>query len=236
MSSYDDSPESSDNEANSATAPTNIPSQHTPNIAMLPPAHLLSMLPYYPHYGYLPTTGSPVQQAPFPVSTPSAPPKKRRRKYNNIHEPITPIPVFTGMSGEPNTTINTEWVKVEEVLGKIQAVGWTIGDFLFHLCKVKDDDGNRVKGRSRTHAAMLSSFLGGKCSYTVSDIIEAWVQSSMGVPKKDSPKRDSMFSIDKHFREIKSARPGITSLAAQLVKEQELDCLFIVGVGVERTM
>ncbi|SJL16389.1 uncharacterized protein ARMOST_19913 [Armillaria ostoyae] len=127
--------------------------------------------------------------------------------------------MFTGISGEPNTTINTEWMKVEEVLGKIQAVGWTIRDFLFHLSKVKDDHGNGVKGRSQTHAAMLSSFLGEKCSYTVSDIIEAWVQSPMGVLKKDNPERDNMFSVNKHFWEIKSARPGITSLAAQLVKE-----------------
>ncbi len=46
MISCDDPPESSDDGTNSAMAPTNIPSQRTPNIAILPLGHLLSMLPY----------------------------------------------------------------------------------------------------------------------------------------------------------------------------------------------
>lgn len=67
---------------------------------------------------------------------------------------------------------------------------------------------------------MASKFLGGFCQHSPAEIVELWVKNPWGIPKKGWWERDFLFSTEKDFHEIKSAGPGITSFAVQIVQEQ----------------
>ena len=67
---------------------------------------------------------------------------------------------------------------------------------------------------------MASKFLGGFCKHASVDIVEIWVKSPWGIPKKGRWEWNGMFSMDHDFRLLKPARPGITSFAIQIVQEQ----------------
>ena len=74
--------------------------------------------------------------------------------------------------------------------------------------------------RSEAHMQMASKFLGGFCKHAPADIVEIWVKSPWGIPKKGRWERNAMFSMDHDFRLLKPVHPGITSFAVQIVKEQ----------------
>ncbi|PBK65635.1 hypothetical protein ARMSODRAFT_1022084 [Armillaria solidipes] len=164
---------------------TPLSAQHRTQLGTPPPGLMLPMLPYYPHYGHFPPTAAS-NPADILSHTPATPASKPQRKYQaSARKKAPPISLLTGMAGETVESLNNDQVKLETVLRNIQAIGWTIGDFLYHFSKGWDA------------SAMLSSFLSGRCSYTPSHIIEAWVKSPMGIPKKGHPKRNDMFSLVK---------------------------------------
>jgi hypothetical protein len=102
----------------------------------------------------------------------------------------------------------------------LQDFNWTIGDFLYHAFRVRDEKGDIIKSRSEAHAKMASRFLTGLCRHTPAHIVEIWVKSPWGIPKKGHQERDAMFSTEHDFRTLKAARPGLTSFAVQIVREQ----------------
>jgi hypothetical protein len=59
---------------------------------------------------------------------------------------------------------------------------------------------------------MESKVLGGFCRYSPAEVVELWVKSPWETPKKGRWERDTMFSMEKDFRKVKPAQPGITSL------------------------
>jgi len=56
---------------------------------------------------------------------------------------------------------------------------WTLGEFLYHVFKLKNEDGTKFH-RSSTHAATVSQFLQGQTTYSPSDILDAWFRNSDG--------------------------------------------------------
>lgn len=118
----------------------------------------------------------------------------------------------------------TDDEKLDEVLKYIQDnLNWSLGQFLYFLFRVEDDDGEEVHRRHR-HAAAVSKFLRGQSTYTAAKILNAWLRTPDGIPKT-SEEHAQMYQVGIPYLNIRLVRPAITSFAAQavlsrLVKEQ----------------
>ncbi|KAF4583644.1 hypothetical protein AB1N83_012102 [Pleurotus pulmonarius] len=127
--------------------------------------------------------------------------------------------------GPPRTTAVKQWhEKLAEILDMLKALNWTIGDLLYHLFRSHSRKGDEIK-RSRSHAQMVSKFLGGKGRYYPTLILAEWLRSADGLPGLADTERGQMYSVSIDYRNIRAARPGLTSFAAQLVGgklEQEI--------------
>jgi hypothetical protein len=75
-------------------------------------------------------------------------------------------------------------MKLDEVLHLLQGLSWTMGDLLYFAFRVKDEKGNKIKNQSESHAKMASKFLGGFCRHSPAEVVELWVKSPWGIPKK----------------------------------------------------
>ena len=64
--------------------------------------------------------------------------------------------------------------KLQVVFAAISSTNWTIGEFLYHAFKTKDEDGDTVH-RGGNHAAAISQFLKGQTLYGPAKILDAWL-------------------------------------------------------------
>lgn len=187
----------------------------------------------YPHTPtYIPNTDHlPFQYYAFtgygiPVGTPLATPRNPFQHIAGSHRDNPRIfpEIPTASTDIPSTTSRRKYRKdqdkLEAIFKLLQDFNWTIGDFLYLAFRVKDEKGAVVKNRSEAHAKMASRFLAGLCKHTPAHIVEIWVKSPWGIPKKGRLERNAMFSTDRDFRMLKAARPGLTSFAVQIVREQ----------------
>jgi len=96
---------------------------------------------------------------------------------------------------------------------------WTLGEFLHHLFKLKNDDGTDIH-RSPKHAAMTSQFLQGRTIYGPSDILDAWFRHPDGRISKESDASKLMYSTDTPFHKIGPVRAALSTFAVQLVRDR----------------
>ena len=71
--------------------------------------------------------------------------------------------------------------KLEDVFEAIEDANWVLGEFLYRVFQLKDDDGGKRHG-SKRHAKLASSFLQGMTQYTAAMImiIDAWFRDPDG--------------------------------------------------------
>ncbi|THG97255.1 hypothetical protein EW026_g4706 [Hermanssonia centrifuga] len=171
----------------------------------------------------------------YPTGTPRAPstPNNNTCPTTPIYPyyyatPSTPQAPTDTTSGEPDTVSSrkrkpkrTEEDKLEYMLGALNQLSWTLGDFLYMIFRVADNQGQKVT-RSRRHAAMVSRFLGGTSRHTAGEILKAWLRDPCGKPNQDADEYSAMFTSTVAYYELKHARVAITAAATQLV-EKELE-------------
>ncbi len=139
-------PNNENNENNMYPMSTPLSAQHITQLGTPPPSLMLPMLPYYPHYSHFPPTAAS-NPADIFSHTPATPASKPRRKYQaSARKKAPPISLLTGMAGETVESLDNDQVKLENVLRNIQAVGWTIGDFLYHFSKAGMQAATERKG------------------------------------------------------------------------------------------
>ncbi|KAG9220371.1 hypothetical protein CCMSSC00406_0006636 [Pleurotus cornucopiae] len=177
-----------------------------------------------PFYAY----STPVHHHPFPTQYPPPP-------WATPMLSDTVQPRYNSFPPQTTHTVNTEerktyrdqgaqaessarhWDdKLSVILDAMKSVNWKLGDLLYYLFRVKTETGAEVK-RSRSHAQVVSKFLGGKARYYPSIILAEWLKSADGLPKLGDIERDLMYSMEVDYQQIRAARPGLTSFAAQLV-------------------
>src|ERR1700683_5611433 len=79
---------------------------------------------------------------------------------------------------------------------------WTLGEFLYHVFKLKNEDGTKIS-RSSTHAAQVSKFLVGQHIYSPAYILNAWIRKPDGRVSTEPNASKLMYSTtDKPFCEI----------------------------------
>ncbi|KAJ7083421.1 hypothetical protein C8R44DRAFT_722063 [Mycena epipterygia] len=79
------------------------------------------------------------------------------------------------------------------------------------------DHQGREGSRSRTHAQMVTTFLGGTANYMPSDILTCWMTSPDGVLNAYSPDWADMYSSETPYTQIEPVRAALTSFALQTV-------------------
>jgi hypothetical protein len=109
--------------------------------------------------------------------------------------------------------------KLEAVFSAIEEAKWGLGDFLYHVFGLKDEDGEKIQ-RSKRHAGMVQRFLQGNARHTPATIIDAWFRNPDGCISSGSAEQRLMYSTDIPYTEIQSIRPALTSFAVQLVAKR----------------
>lgn len=111
--------------------------------------------------------------------------------------------------------------KVHEVLTVMEKHHMTLGDFLYHLLSRHQPTGksgpaNLSNRPTSRHVAMLSAFLRGKTTHTMSTIIEMIYNHPFSKPKRQSTERPLHFPTAQDFKTIKHARPALSAWAILL--------------------
>ncbi|KAJ3711235.1 hypothetical protein DFJ43DRAFT_1161827 [Lentinula guzmanii] len=134
-----------------------IDAHHTPHPVMYP-----GPVPGYYWYPYAsPSTPTPIIGAPNqPPSTPiiGAHVQPPSTLIQPSLKPASQSNQVTSIGFGPNSTEPTDPTtrKLERILNVIQDEDWSFGKFLYHFFRTKDEDGVKIKGRTKKHAAMLS--------------------------------------------------------------------------------
>lgn len=92
---------------------------------------------------------------------------------------------------------------------------------LFRLPSARDKEGWDTEDHHHfvSRAAVVSSFLRGRSTRAVSDILELWIRHPYGVPDKDSPEMFSLTS-ERRYSAVRAVRPALTSFGVQIVQQQ----------------
>ncbi|KAH9922254.1 uncharacterized protein B0H18DRAFT_1185486 [Fomitopsis serialis] len=117
-------------------------------------------------------------------------------------------------TGRATQTKRSEDEKLEHMLAELKEINWTLSRFLNHLFRLKDDDQKPVH-RSVSHGLTIRRFLSGQSKYKPIDIIDCWLHDPAGRPDPEV-EDDKMYSLEKPFLEIPSARAALTSMVVQL--------------------
>ena len=107
-------------------------------------------------------------------------------------------------------------MKLAHVLDSINETNWSLVDFLYFTFWVKDEK-NGVMHHTKRHAGAVGRFMRGQDKYIVSDILHCWFRSPDGRLRTPS-EHEQMYSTSTLYSGIRTARPAITSFAAQIVK------------------
>ncbi|KAK7022837.1 hypothetical protein VNI00_016918 [Paramarasmius palmivorus] len=159
-----------------------------------------------PLIGLLP---DPVDTAP-PPSDPSAP----------SHSESTPV-ASTSKVDDSSRPLEVRLYLVSEYA---RSLGLPFPEYTFRmLCPPTDEvkssweKGGEESKCLKSRAALVSSFLSGFCSYTVSDWLEQLLRHPYGSGHKDSP---DMFSLEQSYKLIRPVRPALTAFCAQMVQRE----------------
>ncbi|KAF8552819.1 hypothetical protein OG21DRAFT_1604470 [Imleria badia] len=104
--------------------------------------------------------------------------------------------------------------KLALVFSALKEVDWSLGHFLYHAFR-RPDSGDQ----SRSRTLYADKFLEGRGTRGVGKIIKLWMQASKRTVS-DSTETD--FSLTTPYPKIMTARPALTSFAAQTTQD-ELD-------------
>jgi hypothetical protein len=69
-------------------------------------------------------------------------------------------PTTTSKKWKPYTPWKTPTKKLEAVFSAIEEAKWGLGDVLYHVFRLKDEDGDKIQ-HSKWHAGMVQCFLQG---------------------------------------------------------------------------
>ncbi|KAI0309210.1 hypothetical protein OF83DRAFT_1021649, partial [Amylostereum chailletii] len=95
--------------------------------------------------------------------------------------------------------------KLDEVLGMLQAMEWSVGHFLHFAFRIHDKgSGDGRVHRSHRHASSISKFMRGQTIYKPANILEYWLRSPDGRPQSEEEAND-MYSLTKPYLDMKSA-------------------------------
>ncbi|KAJ3792809.1 hypothetical protein GGU11DRAFT_812336 [Lentinula aff. detonsa] len=137
-------------------------SPKVPNLQLMPIIHLIQscIVPGYYWYPYAsPSTPTPIIGAPNqPPSTPiiGAHVQPPSTLIQPSLKPASQSNQVTSIGFGPNSTEPTDPTtrKLERILNVIQDEDWSFGKFLYHFFHTKDEDGVKIKGRTKKHAAI----------------------------------------------------------------------------------
>ena len=175
--------------------------------------------PFSPLLSYHPASALPFSPL-VPPKTPLAPSTplqaqatqsqagKRKRiddKENELpHHPVS-MEGSTSKKQKSYSSRRNNQQKLEDIFKAIDDANWVLGEFLYHVFRLKDGDGNK-RQRSKQHAKLASSFLKGTTRYTPAMIIDAWFRDPDGCISPGSTEEHLMYSAEIPYTEIRIRR------------------------------
>ncbi|KAG0702668.1 hypothetical protein DFH29DRAFT_762242, partial [Suillus ampliporus] len=96
--------------------------------------------------------------------------------------------------------------KIDAILDLLTVWRWTLGDLLYHLFQLKDEQDEDIKGCSRRHTEKLEKFVRGESARGVGYIIHAWLNSPYKKVPANSPDTKLTFQLETPYEEIKPAK------------------------------
>lgn len=144
-------------------------------------------------------------------------PKRSKRRQSILEHPLSPTrPQPT--SKRPKTShkvkSKTDMQKLDSVLHCVLEKNWTLGELMYHVFRLLDDEGKPVK-RSGRHGQMAANFLSGRdTNYGVGQILSFWMRDKAGLVEPDGPR---LYSTSMHYDTIKTAKPALTTFGAHIV-------------------
>ncbi|KAJ7343047.1 hypothetical protein DFH08DRAFT_703611 [Mycena albidolilacea] len=127
--------------------------------------------------------------------------------------PITPSPSSASTQPSLRAARRTQWQKINDVLHTYSFPN--LGDFLvclFHLHVRGEKD-----PRTQCHRQAVGTFLQGKSTVKMADLIESFYHHHKSQPKKDSDDYHSAFSPNKPLTKIQCTRPCLSVWATCLI-------------------
>jgi hypothetical protein len=132
---------------------------------------------------------------PAPHSAPQTPQAMRPTPYPHLpnsyvwppySQPCFETPIMSSERGSQQTKDTGEkraWRtvqdKLEEVLSLLNSYSWTLGDLLWNMFAMQDKKGREFQPSLR-HYQVVTKFLTGETSISVSKILELWMKSPYG--------------------------------------------------------
>jgi hypothetical protein len=125
-----------------------------------------------------------------------------------MNEPQTPKPRQTALE------------KIDAILDLLSVWRRTLGDLLYHLFRLKDEQDEEIKGHSRRHTEKLEKFVRGESARGVGYFIHAWLNSLYAKIPANSPDNNLTYQLETPYKEIKPAKAALTSFAAQILTDE----------------
>jgi len=102
------------------------------------------------------------------------------------------------------------------IFDALKSVNWTLGDLFYYLFRLEDQDGQPIR-RSQKHGSYIHQLLNGTSGLGVGYILDTWMRNTDGVAGPGSEGGELLYNMTEHYRQIRPARPALTSFAAQVV-------------------
>lgn len=154
---------------------------------------------------------------PPPLQIPSLESIRARGSASSSNSPIVPSPSSASTQVSLRAQKRSKWRKMDDVF---RTYGFdSLGEFLSVLFYP------RFRGekdcRTRRHRQAVSTFLRGRCTTTMADIIPLIYNHNSSRPKQKHPdQRAAAFSPYKPLREIRYARPCLAAWATRVVGDR----------------
>lgn len=146
----------------------------------------------------------------------SLPPSRKKARKN---VPLVPLlSPHTPMSGQRRPRRDDQ-TKLTNILATIMEQGWAFSDFMYHVFRLKDENGNPCS-RTQQHANMVNPFLAGRTTHRPAHIIDYWMSNKDGRIPRDSPDSNLLYSTTTPYVDIRPVRAALTSFAVQIIAKK----------------
>ncbi|KIM63152.1 hypothetical protein SCLCIDRAFT_15631 [Scleroderma citrinum Foug A] len=132
--------------------------------------------------------------------------------YNLHHTPTQPSPSSPLKRKQPAASDENLCI----IFDALKSVNWTLGDFFYYLFRLEDQNGQPIH-HSQQHGSYIHQLLNGTSGSGIGYILDTWMQNTDGVAGPGADGGELLYNTAEHYRQIRSARPALTSFVAQVV-------------------
>ncbi|KAJ7108021.1 hypothetical protein C8R43DRAFT_1140157 [Mycena crocata] len=151
-------------------------------------------------------TGDAMMDTTFETPTFETPASKRKERSSLPTD--TPSP--QGQTPKRQKAVLGVSGKLNQLFDLLKEFNWTLGEMMHHLFVHRDSEGEKIP-RTQRHGNLVETYLSGRTTHTISEILDAWLTSPYGRGYSDQ----LLFETDTPYHSIRPVRQALTGFAAQ---------------------